>query len=253
MKSINIHQEKAISADPFSQVPTSDSHTLPSKEPNSAAMSADPLLQVSASSGHILPSQKPNSAAKSVELLNQASASGGLILSTSTLTATTTDQVIAAKRKQKNTRQLIILTANRVYDVLKRTNPSRRGLEALVVELGQLMEEATPVHNFLVMYSGIMEKKLEYQQSSHLSYRLLIAEVEDHVQDYLNSRADDSASSITFVSSLPITGTKTVPLSRGSQQTITSAVAVNETFPEADNNSAFRALATRTNLYGEGE
>ena len=165
------------------------------------AMSANPLSQVSTSDGHILPAGKPIPAAMSAESLIQAS--GGPILPTMTQERNTSDPILAAKRKQKNTRLLMMLTTNRVYDVLARNKPSRRGLEALVVELNELMDEAIPIHDFLVKFSGITGKKLDKQQSSHLTYRLLLAQVEDHVQHYLQARADDTVSSNTHFLSLP--------------------------------------------------
>jgi len=243
--------EEAMSASSLNQVSTFGGQILPAKKPTPAAMPADPLSLILASGGHNLPAEKPNPAAMSAE--PQVPVYKGHILPTSTLNQTTTDQIITVRRNQKNTRQLILLTANRVYDVLARSQPSRRKLESLVVELNQLMDEAITFHNFLVRYSGIERKKLEDQRSSHLAYRLLIAEVEDHVQDYLHFRANDAASSSTGASSLPTADLKPVspvPSQNETQQAISSVPEASETSTKADDNSAFGALATRTHHSG---
>ena len=78
---------------------------------------------------------------------------------------------------------------------------SRTSIKAFLAELHRLKQQAIELNDFMVKVKAIDTKKMEKQQSDHLKYVDLIADLEEKVENHLASRADEATTVAPSVTS----------------------------------------------------
>ncbi len=120
------------------------------------------------------------------------------------------DPVAEAAAEQKNVRSRITTTSKTIYAYMVQRK-SRGSIKAFLTELLQLKQRAMELNDFLGKVKAIDPKKVEKQQSDHLTYIGIIADVEEKVEEHLASRADEATTVAGSVKSLKKTTTISHP------------------------------------------